>query len=143
MDIVFTDSPTADETEAVSANIGAHAEIAWPGAGYRSFGFLLKDPQTGEIEGGLTGYALYQWMFVQFLSVSEKMRGKGYGAKLMERAEAWARQEGLDGIWLDTFSFQAPDFYEKLGFEVFGTIEDHPVGARRIFMKKRLVRETG
>jgi GNAT superfamily N-acetyltransferase len=55
----------------------------------------------------------------------------------MARAEAWARQRNLAGMWLDTFAFQARPFYEKLGFTVFGTLEDHPRGSRRFFMQKR------
>jgi GNAT superfamily N-acetyltransferase len=55
----------------------------------------------------------------------------------MNRAEIFARERGCIGMWLDTFEFQARGFYEKLGFEVFGTIEDHPVGMNRYFMKKR------
>ena len=54
------------------------------------------------------------------------------------KAEAWARERNLAGMWLDTFAFQARPFYEKLGFSVFGTIEDHPRGSRRFFMQKRL-----
>jgi len=56
----------------------------------------------------------------------------------MDRAEAIARAHGCVGIWLDTFSFQARGFYEKLGFAVFGTMEDFPPGHQRFFLQKRL-----
>ena len=49
-----------------------------------------------------------------------------------------ASPRGLAGLWLDTFAFQAKDFYEKLGFSVFGEIDDHPRGSRRHFLMKRL-----
>jgi hypothetical protein len=55
----------------------------------------------------------------------------------MAEAEVFARQRGLLGVWLDTFSFQARPFYEKLGFSVFGTLHDHPAGGARYFMQKR------
>jgi GNAT superfamily N-acetyltransferase len=97
-------------------------------SGYQPYGILLS------------GYQLYDWLFVQYLAVPDSLRGTGVGRQLMAQAEAWARGRGLTGIWLDTFSFQARPFYEKLGFSVFGTIEDHPVGARRFFMQKRLDR---
>lgn len=137
MEIELKLDPEAAEIEAVRAPLSAHAEQARPGGNYQSVGLLLKDPKTGEVVGGLTGYALYDWLFVQFLAVPEALRGQNLGRRLMQRAEDWAREQGLAGIWLDTFDFQARPFYEKLGFEVFGTIEDHPVGGRRYFLSKR------
>jgi hypothetical protein len=55
----------------------------------------------------------------------------------MQQAEDEARQRLCLGAWLDTFSFQARGFYERLGYTVFGTINDFPPGHSRIFMKKR------
>jgi hypothetical protein len=57
----------------------------------------------------------------------------------MRRAEAVAAARGCVGVWLDTFSFQARPFYERLGYSVFGTLEDNPRGGARFFMQKRLV----
>jgi ribosomal protein S18 acetylase RimI-like enzyme len=57
---------------------------------------------------------------------------------LMREAEAVARENGCTGIWLDTFSFQAPGFYEKLGYTVFGTLADYPPGHSRFFLHKTL-----
>lgn len=137
MEIELKLDPEAAEIEAVRAPLSAHAEQARPGGNYQSVGLLLKDPQNGGVVGGLTGYALYDWLFVQFLAVPETLRGQGYGRRLMLQAEAWAREQGLAGIWLDTFDFQARPFYEHLGFTEFGTIEGHPVGGRRHFLSKR------
>ena len=134
--IEFVDAPDEGQIEAVLAIISEAAERQRPGADYRDFGFLLKD-EAGTIIGGLTGYALYEWMFVQYLSVAESARGTGLGQALVERAESWGREQGLGGMWLETFDFQAPDFYRKLGFVEFGAIEDHPTGSRRIFFHKR------
>lgn len=133
----FVDAPSASDIEAVVGILGAAAENQRPGGNYRDYGFLLKD-EAGTIQGGLTGYVLYDWMFIQFVSVAADLRGQGLGRLLMQRAEDWARQLGLSGLWLDTFAFQAPDFYRDLGFVEFGTIEDHPAGSRRIFFQKRL-----
>ena len=134
--IEFVEDPDDEQIEAVVSIIGEAAERQRPGANYRSYGFLLKD-EAGKIIGGLTGYALYEWMFVQYLSVAEQARGNGLGEALIERAEAWGRERGLGGMWLETFDFQAPDFYRKLGFVEFGAIEDHPPGSRRVFFQKR------
>jgi GNAT superfamily N-acetyltransferase len=137
MEIVLKLDPEAAEIEAVRATLSAHAEQARPGGNYQGFGLLLKHPESEEVVGGLTGYGLYDWLFVQYLAVPEALRGQGVGRQLMQRAEAWAREQGLVGMWLDTFEFQARPFYEKLGFTSFGTIEDHPVGSRRHFFSKR------
>ena len=134
--IDFIDEPAPEHIEAVAGILGQAAEQQHPGANYREYGFLLRY-DGGGIVGGLTGYVLYDWMFVQFISVAEDLRGQGLGAALMTQAEAWAREQGLGGMWLDTFAFQSPDFYRKLGFTEFGTIEDHPAGSRRIFFQKR------
>ena len=93
--------------------------------------------------GGLAGWTTYDWFFVVGLVVPQALRGQGLGRELMQRAEAFAREQGMIGLWLDTFDFQARGFYEKLGFTVFGTIEDHPVGGRRYFLNKRFGQPTG
>jgi len=56
----------------------------------------------------------------------------------MDETEKIARASDCIGIWLDTYEFQARGFYEKIGFEVFGTLEDHPAGSQRFFLRKRL-----
>jgi GNAT superfamily N-acetyltransferase len=97
---------------------------------------LLVDGD-GTTAGGLWGKTGYGWLFVEFLAVPEEARGRNLGAALMGEAERIARQRGCGGAWLTTFSFQARGFYEKLGYSVFGTLEDSPAGNDRIFMRKR------
>ncbi len=87
--------------------------------------------------GGLYGWTIYDWLFVELLFVPEPMRGQRLGAELVTRAEAEARARGCIGAWLDTFSFQARGFYEKLGYELAGTIPDHPRGGARCILAKR------
>ena len=64
------------------------------------------------------------------LAVAAPVRGRGFGKELMKRAETYAVKRGCTDAFLDTFSFQARPFYEKLGYRVFGTLENHPVGHR-------------
>ena len=64
--------------------------------------------------------------------------GRGFGRELMKRAELYAVERGCTDAYLDTFSFQARPFYEKLGYRVFGTLENHPAGHQRYFMTKQL-----
>ena len=101
-------------------------------------GLLIRDPQTRVVNGGLWAVSYYDWMFIQFLVLPESLRGQGLGTELIGRAEAVARERGCCGIWLDSFSFQAPGFYEKLGFSRFGVIDQYPEGHSRVFLSKRL-----
>lgn len=99
---------------------------------------LIVDERDGAPQGGLWGRSYYGWLFVELLFVPEGLRGTGVGTELLRRAEAEAVRRGCHGVWLDSFSFQAPGFYRRLGYEVFGVVEDYPPGQRRFFLKKRL-----
>jgi GNAT superfamily N-acetyltransferase len=94
--------------------------------------------ETGAVTGGLWGITLFRWLQLEMLVVPEASRGQGLGSALMTSAEAEARNRGCLGIQVDTFSSQAARFYEKLGFAVFGTVEDCPPGHQRRFLQKRL-----
>jgi ribosomal protein S18 acetylase RimI-like enzyme len=61
-----------------------------------------------------------------------------HGRQLLGAAETYARERGCRHVKLETFSFQARPFYEKLGYEVFATLEDCPVGHREYFLRKSL-----
>jgi GNAT superfamily N-acetyltransferase len=74
--------------------------------------------------------------YVELLFVPESLRRGGLGRRLMRDAEEEAVRRGCRGAWLDTFSFQARGFYERLGYAAFGFIEDYPPGHSRIFLKK-------
>jgi ribosomal protein S18 acetylase RimI-like enzyme len=77
---------------------------------------------------------------VSFLWVAEPYRRAGLGRALLEAAEAEARQRGCVLIQLDTHDFQAPRFYERLGYEAIGRCEDFPVGSGQTWYRKRLDR---
>ena len=100
---------------------------------------ILIKSAAGATQGGLWGFTMFRWLIVELLFVPEEARGMGLGRAIMAEAEALARQRNCIGIWLDTYSFQAPGFYEKLGFRTFGQVDDHPPGASRLFMQKRLI----
>ena len=99
---------------------------------------LVRDPATGAVRGGLRGESYYGWLFVELLVLSEELRGQGLGTRLMGAAEAEAGRRGLIGVWLDTFSFQARPFYQRLGYHLVGRIDDFPPGGARYWLAKRL-----
>lgn len=100
---------------------------------------LLVRNDSDEILGGLYGRVFFQWFFIELLSVPELARGQGMGSKLMQMAEDLAREKECVGIWLDTFDFQAPEFYKKHGYSELGHIADYPPGHKRFFFQKRLI----
>lgn len=131
-------NPSGKDVDAVLAALVANEMASGRDGGYQPYAVLLRDEPDGPVTGGLYGYQLFDWLFIQYVAVPPSQKGKGLGSELLARAEAWARSRGLAGLWLDTFAFQAKDFYEKLGFSVFGEIDDHPRGSSRYFLFKRL-----
>ncbi len=97
---------------------------------------LVRD-EAGVVVGGLTGRITAAWLFVELFWLPEELRGTGLGTRVMMAAEAEAVRRGCIGVHLDTYDYQAPGFYRKLGYEVFGSIEDHPPGHTRFWMQKR------
>lgn len=126
---------TAQEREAILKPLRAYNLSHTGEMAFETVGILLRDPTSQEVVGGLYGKISYGWLFVELLSVPHSMRTQGTGTRLMGAAEELARERGCAGIWLDTFSFQAPDFYRKLGFSEFGHIADYPPGHQRHFFK--------
>jgi Predicted acetyltransferase len=99
---------------------------------------FLRDAD-GRVVGGLTGHVKWKWLYVAKLWVDERFRGQGAGSRLMDAAERFARERDCIGAYLDTFEYQARPFYERLGYEIFGTLEGHPPGLRQYFLAKSLV----
>ena len=127
--------PVGAMREKILAPLAAHNEAeAGPGE-WRLLAVTVRDA-AGEIAGGLWGRHGYGFLFVELLAIGPA-RHQGLGHKVMALAEAEARRRGLRGMWLDTWTFQAPDFYPKLGFVECGRIDDYPPGHARIFYVKR------
>ena len=137
--ITLTDAPDDKAIKTIAAQI---SEFNLFGAGrsneYRPLAVILSDPETAEPIGGLWGWTSFSFLHINLLFVPEQMRKLGLGRQLMEIAEEEAVQRGCRGAWLDTFSFQARGFYERLGYISFGCIEDYPPGHSRYFLKKTL-----
>ena len=104
---------------------------------YHPVHFYVKSPR-GETMGGLLGNIWGGWLYVTYLWIDEPVRGQGWASRLMDEAEDYARERGAHSATLDTHSFQARPFYEKRGYEVFGTLDDYPKGHKKFFLKKRL-----
>ncbi len=94
-------------------------------------------------DGKLVGCAmvafLYNGMEINSLWVDESMRGHGLGQKLMELAEAEGKKRGAEFAYTNTFTWQAPGFYEKLGYKRYGKLEDFPAGNQLSYYRKDLI----
>ncbi len=105
----------------------------------RPLALLLREPGGEAVLGGLWGVSYWQWLFVDQLFVPEALRGQGLGSELLRRAETMACERDCIGVWLLTFSFQAPAFYRQHGYAEFGHIAEYPPGNGCTYFMKRLV----
>jgi len=136
--IKVSEKPTDAQRKAIFTPLVAYNAAMVGDPRLETLALLLEDLEKGEIIGGLWGKFFHDWLFIELLFVPEDLRERGFGANLMARAESAARDRQCVGIWLDTHSFQAPVFYKKLGYEVFGSLDDYPIGASRHFLSKSL-----
>ena len=102
--------------------------------------FVLAARQGDRLYGGALCTAVYDWVNVKLLWVSEDVRHQGWGAGIMRHIEQEATRRDCTGVHLDTYSFQALDFYLKIGYEIFGALPDHPRGHTRYYLQKKLMR---
>ena len=104
---------------------------------YFPVNFVLRG-QRNDVLGGVLGQLWGSWLQVTYLWVAEAARGAGHATRLMEEAETYARSRGAVGATLETYSFQARPFYERLGYEVFGALDGCPPGHVKFFLRKAL-----
>jgi GNAT superfamily N-acetyltransferase len=99
---------------------------------------IIED-SSGDIIVGINS-KMYCWscLYIDVLWVKEEYRKEGLGSKLLNEVEKNAGEKGCHIIHLDTFDFQAKDFYIKHGYEVFGTLDECPQGHKRYYMKKSI-----
>lgn len=99
--------------------------------------FCFEYREADSILGIIHGKYFGGWCAITDIAVSEHARGKGVGKALMSHVEAEAKQKDCVGIHLTTLSFQAPEFYKKLGFDIYAEL-DQFAGGKRILLKKQL-----
>ena len=116
--------------------INSFAEACGQPFGWSQFAFEAL--ANGERVGVVMGYRLYDWLYVEYLAVTDGSRGEGVGSRLLERAEVHARELSLEGVALDTFGYQAPVYYEARGYVEHMVIPGQNRERDRIFFQKRL-----
>lgn len=131
--------PSTPDVEVVQAGLLAfnieHLGLEPKGSAVNLF---LRN-SSGQVIGGLLGGWRWGWLYVDKLWIQEAYRKSGGGSRLLQAAESEAIAAGCTDAVLDTFSFQARDFYERHGYEVYATLEGFPPGHRQFFFHKKLV----
>ena len=134
---VQTDPATADVEalrERLRAFNGSRADMA----GGQELAVFLRNG-GGDLAAGISGWLWGEVLEIDYLWVDEPLRGKGVGGRLLRTLEDEARERGGRQAILDTFDFQASDFYQAQGYEVLGVIEGYGVGHQKYFLRKSLI----
>ena len=136
--MTLEEHPLPEEIARVGDGLAAFNRRMAGDEGYRPLAIFLRDTE-GAVVGGLSGSTYWTWFSIDLLWIEEGLRGQGHGHRLLEEAEREAVRRGCLHANLDTLSFQAPGFYQRHGYTIFGELPDFPIGHSRIFMVKRLV----
>ncbi|MBT4552322.1 GNAT family N-acetyltransferase [bacterium] len=117
MKIEYTEKVSENIEDALSNVFCSYAKKNKLEVNYKKFAFSIKDDNE-KLIGGIVARAIYKEIHVEDLWVDEKYRGQGYGKQLLDKVwEKFSNQE-YDNLNLATYKFQAPDFYQKCGFEL-------------------------
>lgn len=95
-------------------------------------------PGDGNVLGGIVGSTYWDWFDLSILWIDDSLRGTGLGSHLLALAEEECIRRGVYHITCDTADFQALPFYQKHGFEIFGTLPNRPPGHTSYYLRKSL-----
>lgn len=138
MKIAVTEIITPEDQEELLTGLRAYNSQFIDIRDWHSLGVYARNEQ-GVMQGGLIGKRKGDWLCIEFLWVSEALRGKGLGSDLIRAAETRAREWGCLQMLVDTASFQALPFYKKYGFTLKLSLDDFPhVGMQRHYLSKAL-----
>ena len=136
--ITLTDAPDAALRTAIEVGLTDYNEIHAKRRDGRPLAIAVRDPDSGDVVGGLLGRTSLGLFFLDLFYLPERLRGGGIGSRVLRLAEDEAIRRGCRAATLVTINFQAPEFYARHGWEEFGRIESAP-GIARIFFRKTLV----
>jgi GNAT superfamily N-acetyltransferase len=133
------ENPSWSDREFIDEGLGTFNAPFLDDPSYDYFGVFVRDDRQA-IRAGLIAHCYAGWLFIALLWVEEPLRRGGIGRHLIAEAERRALACGCHSAWVDTFSFQAPEFYKKQGYQEFAQLP-YPPTHTRIFLRKSLVPE--
>jgi GNAT superfamily N-acetyltransferase len=136
--LIVTDAPDTAAHAVIAGGLNAFNDAATGVADRRPLAVLVKDPATHAVLGGVLGRTSLGLLFIDLVYLPETLRGGGVGRRMIAAAENEARARGCVAAVLYTISFQAPGFYEKLGYRELGRVGCLPPGTSRVFLTKAL-----
>ncbi|MVB09641.1 Acetyltransferase [Caprobacter fermentans] len=139
MNYRLTESPSPQEKDEIFRELLRYNLAHLENKDARDLAIFLED-ESGNKTAGLIGDTHGNWLEVEYLWVSEKMRGRKIGTELVQKAESFAMERGCKYVFLNTFGFQAPRFYEKLGYVEKFVLKEYPVSGTRHYYTKSLVK---
>jgi GNAT superfamily N-acetyltransferase len=135
--IAFEPDASKQDVDAIHAGLSAYNQRVLGSERHEPMRLLVRDGK-GQVVGGLLGELYYSWLYIAILWVHEDLRGRGIGRQLMAVAEEYASNRGRTHAHVDTLDFQAPQFYQRLGYTVWGELGPYGEGHVRYFLKKAL-----
>ena len=136
--LTLTDAPGREAERVIESGLDGYNEEQAGFRDSRGLAVLISDPDTEQVVGGLLGRTSLGLLFVDLFFIPAPLRGQDLGSRALGMAEDEARRRGCVASVLYTISFQAPEFYERLGYQRFGEIACLPAGTSRVFLSKPL-----
>ena len=136
--LTVSSDPEPEADKVIGAGLNAYNDAIVGYVDRMPLHVIVRDPESGEIIGGISGRTSLGLMFLDLVYLPESLRGRDIGTQMLALAEEEGRRRGCRAGVLYTISFQAPRFYERLGWRVFGDVPCEPPGTSRVFLTKEL-----
>ena len=99
---------------------------------------LYIEDEHGRLLAGLVAETFGNWLEIEYLFVKEELRGQGIGSQLLQQAEIEAKKRNCRYVFVNTYQFQAPAFYQKHGYKEVFTMKNYPYTGQRHYYQKEL-----
>ena len=137
MDIVYSEKPDQNDRKYLDDKLMGFNGDKIKGYAFNNFLYKVTD-DTGLLVAGIDCIYGGGWLEIISLWVSDNHRKRNIGERLLLKAEKTAMEKDCNGSYLYTYSFQAPAFYQKYGYKIFGVLENYYECHSKIYLKKKL-----